>query len=262
MLKKQEKAYWCIVKERQLYLEDQQLPLKKADEVGVDIDSAVAVGRYQGTPVYWLEAPDHPDEAGFDSLRALLTIDGELFNLAGRAIQLSHMLHSQRFCPQCGSECRLVHAELAMACQGCHSRHYPRLSPCVIVAVRKQDKILLAQHPRHKNGMYTVIAGFVEAGETLEQCVAREVFEETGINVTNIRYFGSQPWAFPSNLMMGFLADYQSGELNPDYAELTDAVWASADALPALAPKGTIARTLIEQTLMLMDGTNSQGLKK
>ncbi|MDV5172032.1 NAD(+) diphosphatase [Photobacterium rosenbergii] len=257
MLEKQEKAYWCIVKDRQLYLEDQQLPLKEPNEIEVDLENVVEVGRYRDRPVYWLEASAEFDESGlgkgeFDSLRALLTIDGELFNLAGRAIQLSHMLHSQRFCPQCGSECRLVHAELAMACQGCHGHHYPRLSPCVIVAVRNQDKILLAQHPRHKTGMYTVIAGFVEAGETLEQCVAREVLEETGIHVTNIRYFASQPWAFPSNLMMGFLADYQSGELNPDYAELTDALWATRNSLPELAPPGTIARALIEYTLTLM----------
>ena len=252
MLKKQEKGYWCIVKDRQLYLEDQQLPLKEPSEVGFDVENVVEVGRYQGYPVYWLEAPEGTGETGFASLRALLTVNGELFNLAGRAIQLSHMLHSQRFCPQCGSECRLAHAELAMVCQGCSSHHYPRLSPCVIVAVRKQDKILLAQHPRHKTGMYTVIAGFVEAGETLEQCVAREVLEETGIAVTNIRYFGSQPWAFPSNLMMGFLADYHSGEISPDYAELSDAIWAGADSLPELAPPGTIARALIEQTLTLM----------
>ncbi|WEM42148.1 NAD(+) diphosphatase [Photobacterium sp. DA100] len=253
MLKKQEKSYWCIVKDRKLYLEDQQLPLKEPGEVEAELEDVVEIGRYQGIPVYWAEAPEHSDEAGFASLRTLLGSDSELFNLAGRAIQLSHMLHSQRFCSQCGSECQLVHTELAMACQGCHSHHYPRLSPCVIVAVRKQDKILLAQHPRHKTGMYTVIAGFVEAGETLEQCVAREVYEETGVNVTNIRYFGSQPWAFPSNLMMGFLADYHSGELKPDYAELTDALWASTNTLPELAPSGTIARALIDHTLGLME---------
>ncbi|MGL5429454.1 MAG: NAD(+) diphosphatase, partial [Vibrio sp.] len=121
--------------------------------------------------------------------------------------------------------------------------------PCIIVAVRKSQQILLAQHPRHRNGMYTVIAGFVEVGETLEQCVAREVLEETGIEVTNIRYFGSQPWAFPSSMMMAFLADYHRGELKPDYSELSDANWFELDKLPQVAPSGTIARALIEQTL-------------
>ena len=136
-----------------------------------------------------------------------------------------------------------------MQCQDCRTLHYPRISPCVIVAVRKENQILLAQHPRHKTGMYTVIAGFVESGETLEECVAREVQEETGLQITNIRYFGSQPWAFPSNMMMGFLAEYAGGEVKPDYSELSDAQWFSPDTLPELAPKGTIARELIEHTV-------------
>jgi NAD+ diphosphatase len=97
--------------------------------------------------------------------------------------------------------------------------------------------------------MYTVIAGFLEVGETLEQCVAREVKEETGIEVKNIRYFGSQPWAFPSSMMMGFLAEYQSGVLKPDYSELSDARWFNVKEMPPVAPVGTIARALIEQTL-------------
>src|SRR5690606_23719735 len=128
--------------------------------------------------------------------------------------------------------------------------HYPRIFPCIIVAVRKQQEILLAQHPRHRNGMYTVIAGFLEVGETLEQCVAREVKEETGIDVTNIRYFGSQPWAFPSSMMMAFLADYAGGEIKPDYSELSDAQWFGLGTMPEVAPVGTIARALIEQTLL------------
>lgn len=94
-----------------------------------------------------------------------------------------------------------------------------------------------------------MIAGFVEVGETLEQCVAREVLEETGIVATNIRYFGSQPWAFPSSMMMAFLADYDTGELKPDYSELSDANWFGIENLPPVAPRGTIARALIEQTL-------------
>ena len=93
--------------------------------------------------------------------------------------------------------------------------------------------------------MYTVIAGFLEVGETLETCVAREVEEETGIKVKNIRYFGSQPWAFPSSMMMAFLADYESGEIRPDFSELKDAQWFETSELPLVAPEGTIARALI-----------------
>ncbi|POB66029.1 NAD(+) diphosphatase, partial [Vibrio vulnificus] len=169
-----------------------------------------------------------------------------------KAIQYGHMTQTMRFCPQCGGRNHLNHNQLAMQCGECRTLHYPRIFPCIIVAVRKQQRILLAQHPRHRNGMYTVIAGFVEVGETLEQCVAREVKEETGIEVTNIRYFGSQPWAFPSSMMMAFLADYHAGELKPDYSELADAKWFASDNLPPVAPTGTIARALIEQTLLNM----------
>lgn len=252
MLKKQEIVYWCVVKDRRLLLIDGKLPLLSGDELGLDTTAARLIGEYQSRPVMWLEAPADAKDADFFTQRELLGLDSALFDLAGKATQLSHMLHSQGFCPSCGGRCELAENELAMRCRQCGTSHYPRVSPCIIVAVRRQDKILLAQHPRHKTGLYTVIAGFVEAGETLEQCVAREVKEETGIEVTNIRYFGSQPWAFPSNLMMGFLADYHGGELDPDYEELSDAIWAGRDELPLLAPEGTIARALIEQTLVLM----------
>lgn len=252
MLNNPESAYWCIVRDRQLYLENQTLPLMTPEQLAFPCDNARLIGHFQGKPVYWLEVTESNDQGGFYSQRELLHLDGELFSLAGKATQLSHMLSSQAFCATCGERCVLARHELAMHCQGCQAHHYPRLSPCVIVAVRKQNQILLAQHPRHKTGMYTVIAGFVEAGETLEQCVAREVMEETGIEITNIRYFGSQPWAFPSNLMVGFLADYASGTLKPDYTELSDAIWADAAHLPPLAPPGTIARALIEATIELM----------
>ncbi|KMV29540.1 NADH pyrophosphatase [Photobacterium swingsii] len=252
MLNKQEIAYWCVVQDRKVYLPFGELPLLTANELAFDTDLARKVGEYNNHPVYWLEAPEALNSADFHTQRELLDVAPALFDLVGRATQLSHMLHTQKYCPSCGGQCQLAEMDIAMVCQQCDSHHYPRISPCVIVAVRRGDELLLAQHPRHKTGMYTVIAGFVEAGETLEQCVAREVLEETGIIVSNIRYVGSQPWAFPSNLMMGFLADYQSGELKPDYTELSDAVWATKATLPEVAPKGTIARHLIELSLEKM----------
>lgn len=259
MLKKRELVYWCVVKDRKLYLVNHTLPLMTESELGFNSDDARWIGEYSGHPVFWLEAHGNTRDDDFYTQRELLGVDGELFDLAGKATQLSHMKQSETYCPNCGGQCQLAAEQLAMECQQCQRIHYPRVSPCVIVAVRKQDKILLAQHPRHKTGMYTVIAGFVEAGETLEQCVAREIEEETGIKVANIRYFGSQPWAFPSNLMMGFLADYESGEIKPDYEELSDAIWASADCLPPVAPEGTIARQLINHTLALI---KSSSIKK
>ncbi|WP_347368818.1 NAD(+) diphosphatase [Vibrio vulnificus] len=247
-----QKAYWCVVSGSDLWLVDGQLPLATSNELNLVAEKAQQIGSYNNHPVMWLNEADVEQSLEMHSLRECLHFPEPLFLLMSKAIQYGHMTKTMRFCPQCGGRNHLNHNQLAMQCGECRTLHYPRIFPCIIVAVRKQQHILLAQHPRHRSGMYTVIAGFVEVGETLEQCVAREVKEETGIEVTNIRYFGSQPWAFPSSMMMAFLADYHAGELKPDYSELADAKWFTSDNLPPVAPTGTIARALIEQTLLNM----------
>lgn len=165
-------------------------------------ENARQIGDYLGSPVMWINFADLEQDLPLVSLRDCLHFPEPLFMLLSKAIQYGHMTQSLRFCPQCGGRNFLNNNQFAMQCGECRTLHYPRIFPCIIVAVRKENQILLAQHPRHRNGMYTVIAGFLEAGETLEDCVAREVHEETGIHVKNIRYFGSQPWAFPSSMMM------------------------------------------------------------
>ncbi|PXA66509.1 MULTISPECIES: NAD(+) diphosphatase [Vibrio] len=242
-------AYWCVVSGSEIWTIDGDIPFGCAQQWQLPTEHAVLIGDYHQAPVYWINAQEIDHDLAMTNLRTLLSIDSVLFLLASKAVQYGYMSQTQRFCSQCGGRNRLNHHQLAMQCQECRTLHYPRIFPCIIVAVRKEDQILLAQHPRHRGGMYTVIAGFLEVGETLEQCVAREVQEETGIAIDNIRYIGSQPWAFPSSMMMGFLADYAGGELKPDYSELTDAQWFSEPHLPELAPHGTIARALIEQTL-------------
>lgn len=252
MLKNENMAYWCVIRNGKLLLQNGSLPLCSPEELICSTTSKRFIGDFDSIPVYWLVEESGFSDSDFFNLRELLGCDSQLFALAGRAIQLNYMIQSQRFCCHCGDLMQLDTQVLAMHCAGCHSMHYPRVSPCVIVAVRKNNQLLLAQHPRHKTGMYTVIAGFIEPGETAEQCVAREVLEETGIIVKNIRYFDSQPWAFPSNLMLGFTADYASGDIKPDYEELTDAMWATAEQLPEVAPLGTIARRLIDHTLSIV----------
>ena len=242
-------AYWCVVSGSDLWSVDEGIPFGTAQALNLPVSNAVEIGEYQQHPVYWLNASDLEFDVELTPLRSLLTINTELFHLISKAVQYGHMTQTQRFCPHCGGRTYFNHSQNAMQCQDCRTLHYPRISTCIIVAVRKDDQILLAQHPRHKTGMYTVIAGFVEVGETLEECVAREVREETGLEIKNIRYMASQPWAFPSNLMAGFLAEYAGGDVKPDYTELSDADWFSPAELPELAPKGTIARELIEQTL-------------
>ncbi len=239
---------WCVVSGSDLWLVDDALPRGSAQQLGLPTDKGVEIGRYQGAPVMWLNESELDKDVVSGSLRDCLHHDEALFLLMSKAVQYGHMSQTIRFCPQCGGRTHLNLNQLAMQCGDCRTLHYPRIFPCIIVAVKKEGHILLAQHPRHRNGMYTVIAGFVEVGETLEQCVAREVKEETGVEVGDIQYIGSQPWAFPSSLMMAFTANYTGGKLAPDYHELTDAQWFPFDQLPPVAPKGTIARKLIDLT--------------
>ncbi|RQW61129.1 NAD(+) diphosphatase [Vibrio viridaestus] len=251
MLKKSDTndAYWCVVSGSELWTVDGQIPFGSAKQLSLPIEDAIEVGRVNHCPVYWLNESELEGQYEMTSLRYLLEVEESLFFAASKAVQYGHMTQSLRFCPQCGGRNHLNHQELAMQCNDCRSMHYPRIFPCIIVAIRRDNQILLANHARHSSELYTVIAGFVEVGETLEQTVAREVFEETGLKVKNIRYVSSQPWAFPSSMMVGFMADYESGEIRPDYTELSDASWFDVDNMPQLAPVGTIARALIEQTV-------------
>ncbi|WP_341664179.1 NAD(+) diphosphatase [Vibrio sp.] len=242
-------AYWCLVSGSEVWLVNNKLPCGTAKQLSLPQDIGKQIGEYENLPVIWLNADEVEQDHGLTSLRDCLNLPEAIFLLISKAVQYNHMMQTQRFCSICGGRNYLNNNQLAMQCGDCRTLHYPRIFPCVIVAVRKDNQILLAQHARHRSGMYTVIAGFVEVGETLEQCVAREVKEETGIDITNIRYFSSQPWAFPSSLMVGFLADYQQGELKPDYSEIDSLGWFSVDTLPAIAPHGTIARALIEETI-------------
>lgn len=239
-------AYWCVVSGNDIWLDNGFIPLGTASSLNLPFMHAVQVGQYQGKPFFWLSDSDCDQVFDMYSLRLCLHFEQELFLLMSKAIQYNHMAQTMRFCPQCGGRNTLNIPQMAMQCGECRTLHYPRIFPCIIVAIRKEQQILLAQHARHRDGMYTVIAGFLEVGETLEQCVIREVKEETGLSITNIRYFGSQPWAFPSSMMVAFFAEYHSGSITPDSAELNNADWFSTDNLPVLAPEGTIAREMID----------------
>ena len=147
----------------------------------------------------------------------------------------------------CSSD--LAPSERAQVCPQCGLTAFPRLSPAIIVCIRRGEQILLARNHRFPPGRFSVLAGFVEPGETLEEAVAREVREEVGIRVRDIRYFGSQPWPFPNSLMLGFTAEYAEGELVVDESELAEAHWFTRDNLPDLPPPISIARRLIEDFL-------------
>ena len=225
-----EQARWFVLGGDHLVLLDErgQIPQGALTQLPARLQGAPfeRFDDWDGLPCYLLDLGADADVQTMTGLRQLMVAGDEAgFRLAGRAWQLATFRRSHRFCGECGAPMAPKAGEWA---QECHQGHvaYPRISPCIIVAVRKGSAILLAAHRRHyqaEDPMYTVLAGFVEAGENLEQCVAREVFEESGIRVNNIRYVASQPWPFPHSLMMGFTADYQSGEIRVQDEELVAA---------------------------------------
>ena len=168
------------------------------------------------------------------------------FAVAGRALALTAWDRDHRHCGRCGAPTERSAAERVRACTACNHHAYPRLSPAVIVAVERDGKILLARNARTKMPFHSVLAGFVEVGESLEDCVAREVREEAGIELRDIRYFGSQPWPLTSSLMVGFTARWASGEIAEDTTEIMEAAWHAPDALPTVPGKLSIARALID----------------
>lgn len=192
-----------------------------------------------------------PEGYRAEGLRALYPLLPEPYMaIAGRAVQLVAFDRQNQFCGQCGSRTVDQEHERAKRCPQCDLILYPRLSPAIIIAVTKQAedglRILLARNHRFPTGRFSVLAGYVEPGETLEECCAREVCEEVGIDLANIRYFGSQPWPFPNSLMLGFTAEYAGGEIRLEESELAEARWFRADELPGIPPPFTIARQLID----------------
>ncbi|MDP9499931.1 NAD(+) diphosphatase [Bisgaard Taxon 45] len=246
-------GYWLLTQDSALHLIHGELPQGKASDFQLQGLNGMIIGEINQQPL-WLVEEIVQDQREYFSLRSLLSLPETQFNLLNRGVELNHFFKTHRFCGKCGHPTHIAHNEWAIQCQNpsCLHRSYPVICPCIIVAVRRGQQILLANHQRHKGGIYTTLAGFVEVGETFEQAVYREVFEETGIRVRNLRYFGSQPWAFPNSAMVGFLADYESGEICLQEEEICDAKWFYYDAvLPELPPKGTIALKLIKHTLQL-----------
>ncbi|MDM8550230.1 NAD(+) diphosphatase [Desulfobacterales bacterium HSG2] len=252
-------AYWFLFSGQNLLVDpsDGMVPyLTDMTELNLKPIRRQYLGALNGRSCYSVELAgdaDPPEGMVFQRLRDLFdTMDETFCRIAGLGLQIVHWDQTHQYCGRCGAPTRNKDDERAKLCPKCGLVSYPRISPAIIVAIVKDHQILLARTNRSptKKGL---IAGYVEAGETLEECVRREVREEVGIEVRNIRYFGSQSWPFPSSLMIAFTAEYASGEIRIDKSEIIDADWFAAENLPENPKEGGIGGRLIDWFVDALD---------
>ena len=232
--------------QHQKLLVDENLQLPKVEKLASDLhihhnDHVIARDL--------LEHESVPDGYQLIPIRELIQLWSTTeFLQASRAVQLLEWRRNHKFCSHCGHATEIHSKEYAMVCPACGYHQYPRVQPCVITIITKgDDELLLAKSAHNKSNMYGLIAGFVEVGETLEEAVQREAFEEVGVKLKNICYMSSQPWPFPSNLMIAFHAEYDSGDIQLQVEEISEAQFFKFDQLPEIPFKGSIAHAMIMQ---------------
>jgi NAD+ diphosphatase len=238
------RGLWFAFRRRELLVSDAfALPaLDSLAALGLAPIRTQFLGHLEGEPCYAAELASDaapPPGAQFRNLRELFGhLRAELMAVAGRAVQIVEWDRTHQFCGACAAPTVLHERVRARVCtnQACKLEAYPRLAPAMIVAVERGEELLLARSPHFPAGIYSVLAGFVDPGESVEEAVHREVFEETAVRVVNVRYFASQPWPFPNSLMLGFQADYEGGDVVPEPGEIEHAAFFHVDALPALFP--------------------------
>ncbi|HAT32824.1 MAG TPA: NAD(+) diphosphatase [Janthinobacterium sp.] len=200
---------------------------------GIDTSRAHPIGLWNERyyQAVWADDDAVPDpQYSYRGLRSLFNvIDDQMLGLAGRACQIAEWARSHRFCGACATPMALAPGERCFKCPACGMIAYPRISPAMMVLIRKDDSVLLAMHTMSPSKRFSPLAGFLEAGESIEEAVHREVMEEVGLRVHNLRYFTSQPWPFPHSLMIAFTADYLDGEIRVDASEIAEARWFGPD---------------------------------
>jgi NAD+ diphosphatase len=228
-----------------------RLPLQKNHNGwGSEMTRTLYLGRLGGVDCWAAELPAAaPAPAGlaWEGLRPLFSVlDDDHFALAGRALQLLQWDRDHQFCGRCGTPTQVKREERSRLCPACKLSAYPRVAPAVMALVHRGNQLLLARSPHFPAGMFSALAGFVEPGESLEQCLAREVAEEVGVQIGECRYFASQSWPFPHSLMIAFVCEWKSGEIRPQAGEIEEANWFDLLHLPKLPSKISIARGLID----------------
>jgi NAD+ diphosphatase len=254
-----EKALWFIFRGREVLLNIDRnagaiSKLHDPGELGLSGVREQYLGMLDGIYCFSVEIPEGtkaPAGMKFVDLRqAYSEMNEGCFAIVNKAVQVMEWDRTNQFCSRCGTKTLKRPGERGKECPDCGELFYPRISPAIIVLIRKGHEVLLAKSPNFPPGLYSLIAGFIEPGETAEAAVAREVKEEVGIKIKNITYFGTQAWPFPNSLMIGFTAEYSSGDIQPDGVEIEDAKWFSADErLPVLPGKISISRKLIDHFL-------------
>lgn len=246
-------AHWFVFHEQRLLVESQSLSVPRladAAALGFDLDERVFIGSLRGAPGFAarLRAPGAaPAGMAWESLRGLFArADAALVAAASRAVQLVTWDADHRYCGRCATPTTRQAHEHSRICPQCTLVAYPRITPAMMALVTRGRELLLARAPRFPEGMFSALAGFVEAGESVEDTVRREVREEVGIEVGALRYFGSQSWPFPNSLMLAFVCEYAGGEICPQEAEIAEAGWFDAARLPRIPPTISIAGQMIQ----------------
>lgn len=249
-----EPGYWVIMQGNSIILHSGEpmpaLPFGTLPEWLAASVVPLTIGLWRGRPLRIMrldkECTVQPPFIAKALNAAIQTIDNSTLGIGGLAGQILHWERQSRFCSLCGGRTGPFSREWGRICSACNAKQFPRISPCAIVLVRRDDELLLVRNAAWPTGRYSLAAGFLNLGESLEDCAAREVKEETGIEICDITYVGSQSWPFPSQIMTGFVATYAGGELVVDYQELEDARWFPLSNLPTLPPTRSIARRIID----------------
>lgn len=252
-------AYWFgFIAQRLLVTAGSTARIPLAEQPPFTVDEAtetIFLGELQGTPCFAVAVTQEAPGWSVVGLReAYQLLPADLCGVAGVAVQLLDWQRSHRYCGVCATPMVRATEDRAMHCRACGHRCYPRVAPAVMVRVIRDRAILLARSPRFAEGVYSVLAGFVEPGETLEQTIHREVYEEVGVRVHRLHYLASQSWPFPHSLMIAFGAEYLSGEICVDGEEIEAAEWFTPQRLPQLPGKISIARYLIDDYLQHYPG--------
>lgn len=243
-------GYWFIFIEEQLLLQqkEEKLSIPFGVEPPLSVSSFQEVTMYDGRRCFAAESSAIELPEGFVTVplrKSFMMIESSLYEMAGKSFQILFWDKHSQFCPVCGAKTQQL-LPIMKVCPNCHFELYPTVSTAILVLIRKEDSILLVHSRNFKGNFYGLVSGFLEAGESLEQCVIREVMEETSLTIKNLTYFGNQTWPYPNNLMVGFIADYESGIIRLQDEELSAGEFFTLSSLPEIPTKPSLARRMID----------------